>query len=324
LTKEANPFFVMPGSALRDLREELELIEDDMAAETLARYGYRAGVGLIKSLGVEAGSFEEFMEVLPQIWSETGLSRMTVKKATETELLVTFDESIEAVHGRKCDFTRGYLAGIVSSLSKRRWNDTEISCMSQGVESCVHLLKPAEEPKAEAPEQVETLPKVELEAGYSYLIESEDPNAGFEIFEDYLAHGSPGLCVVREFPDKVRKRFDLKNAPCLWLSYERDIPFAREPTNIPLIYAEIKSFFDGNDRAILLISGLEYLASQSTFIKILKFIQLLNENVAVRDGLMLIPISPEALSSRDVKLLERELRVLKTDAPRREPSQGNA
>jgi predicted hydrocarbon binding protein len=314
----------MPGSALRDLREELELIEDDMAVETLARYGYRAGVGLIHSLGVVACSFDELMDILPQIWSETGLSRMTVRKATEDEILVTFDESVEATHGRKCDFTRGYLAGIVSSLNKRRWSDTEVSCMSQGVETCVHLLKPVEEPRQELPEQVETLPKVELETGYSYLIESEDMDAGFDVFEDYLAHGSPGMCVVREFPDKVRKRFDLKNAPCLWLSYERDIAFAREPTNIPLIYAEIKSFLDSNDHGILLISGLEYLAAQSTFIKILKFIQLLNENVAVRDGIMLLPISPQALSSRDVKLLERELRVLRTGEQKAGPSEPNS
>src|SRR5512137_1971793 len=107
MSQQSNPFFVMPGSALIDLREELELIEDEKAKETLARYGYRAGVGLIKSLGVEISTFEEFKEVLPQLWSETGLGRMQIKEADQDGITVTFEESIEARHGRRCDFTRG-------------------------------------------------------------------------------------------------------------------------------------------------------------------------------------------------------------------------
>jgi len=63
------------------------------------------------------------------------------------------------------------------------------------------------------------------------------------------------------------------------------------------------------DNGVVLLSGIEYMVSQSTFTKILKFIQLLNENVAVRNSLLLVPASPQALTQRDVKMLERELRV---------------
>jgi len=103
----------------------------------------------------------------------------------------------------------------------------------------------------------------------------------------------------------------LRSAPVIWLSNERDVKYAREPTNIPLIYSEVKSFLDNAQGGILLISGLEYLIIQNNFIKILKFIQLLNENVAIKDALLLLSVSPEALSSQDIKILERELRVLK-------------
>ncbi|MCJ7517285.1 MAG: DUF835 domain-containing protein, partial [Methanomassiliicoccales archaeon] len=90
------------------------------------------------------------------------------------------------------------------------------------------------------------------------------------------------------------------------------INYAREPTNIPLIYSEIKNFLDSAESGVVLMSGIEYMVSQSTFTKVLKLIQLLNENVAVRDSLLLVPVSPQALTQRDVKMLERELRVFDT------------
>jgi len=309
MSQQLNPFFVMPGSALIDLREELELIEDEKAKETLARYGYRAGVGLIKSLGVETSTFEEFKEVLPQLWSETGLGRMQIKEADQDCITVTFEESIEARHGRRCDFTRGYLSGMVSTLLKRKYESQEIDCIADGKYRCVHILKPVEGTFKEGRQLAEGERKHSLEPGYSYLVESEDPYAGFDIFLDYVSHGSKGMWISREYPEKVKKKFEIGDRPHLWLSYERDIAYAREPTNIPLIYAEIKGFLDNSDGGIVLLSGLEYMMSQNTFLKVLKFLQLLNENVAVKDALLLIPLSPPALSAREVKMLERELRI---------------
>lgn len=311
-----NPFFVMPGSALVDLREELEIIEDEKAKDTLARYGYRAGVGLIRTLGVEAASFEQFREMLPQIWSEAGLSRMVVKDAEEGEIAVALEESIEASKGRRCDFTRGYLAGIVSSLLKRRYDAQETQCIAEGAPRCVfHLLPVEEKGQEQRPVLSAEGRKSDLETGYSYLIESEDPYAGFDVFVDYISHGTKGMWISREYPEKLKKRFDIGFSPYIWLSYERDIKYAREPTNIPLIYAEVKNFLDTSQGGIVLVSGLEYLVSQNTFIKVLKFLQLLNENVAVKDALLLLPVSPQALASRDVKMLERELRVIAPKQP---------
>ena len=309
MSQQPNPFFVMPGSALMDLREELELIEDEKAMETLARYGYRAGVGLIKSLEIEVSSLEQLKEVMPQLWSETGLGRMQIKDLEEDCITVALEESIEARHGRRCDFTRGYLAGMVSTLTKRKYEAEETECSADGKPSCIHVLRPAVGGFKEGRQLAEGERKNQLEPGYSYLVESEDTYAGFDVFLDYVSHGAKGLWISREYPEKIKKKFEIGDFPYLWLSYERDIKYAREPTNIPLIYAEIKGFLDQSDGGIVLLSGLEYLMSQNTFIKVLKFLQLLNENVAVKDALLLIPLSPQALSAKEVKMLERELRV---------------
>jgi len=305
-----NPFFVMPGSALLDLREELELIEDKEAGETLERYGYRAGVGLIGVLDVAAENESDLAGMLPQIWSETGLGRMKLIKSSRGEIVVEIEESIEAFHGRHCDFTRGYLAGIVSSLLDTRYHAVEKECISDGKDHCVHVLIPAEEKVEEAAVEKPKPPVAEgLEPGNSYLIESEDQYAGFDVFIDLVSKGAKGMSIVREYPDKLRKRFDLGASSCIWLSYERDVKYAREPTNIPLIYSDVKSFLDGSEGGVVLISGIEYLISQNTFLKVLKFLQLLNENVAVKDAMLILPLSTQALNPREVKILEREMRV---------------
>lgn len=309
-----NPFFVMPASALLSLREELELMAGDWAGETLERTGHRAGMTLVSSLEVPITELDSFAEVFAQLWSESGLSRTKVMKVTAEEIVVTFDESVEASHGRRCDFTRGYLAGIASGLLGRRYKAVEVVCMSQGAERCVHHLTPAETVPAPAVRAASGAKrKYELESGSSYLIESENPREGFEILEEYLAHGSRGLCISREYPEKLRKTFHLDGAQLVWLSYEGEKGHAREPTNIPLIYNEIKNFLELGEGAIFLVSGLEYLVSQNNFNKILKFVQLLSEAAAVSGSIFLLPISPGALEGREVKMLEREFRDIRTD-----------
>ncbi len=309
-------FFVLPGAALFGLREELELLAGDYAGETLERMGYRAGYNLVKALEVPVTNLQSFPEIFSQLWSESGLSRPFVKKATEFEITITFDESIEASHGRKCDFTRGYLSGMVSALLGVRYEANEVVCMSQGSVKCVHHVIPVKSERPPLTFDKTKLPMSRtLESGCTYLLESDDPSDAFNIFQDYIAHGHPGMCIVREYPERLKKRFGLDRSYIMWLSFEKDLPYAREPTNIPLIYSEIKSFLDTSDSGIILISGLEYLISQNSFIRILKFMQLLNECAAVTDSIVLVPVSPGALNAKEVKQLERELRVLATATP---------
>ncbi len=307
-----NPFFVLPASALLSLREELELLAGDWAGETLERTGFRAGMSLVSSLDLTTAKLEDFAEVFTQLWSEAGLSSTRVEKVSEDEIVVSFKGSVEATSKRRCDFTRGYLEGIASGLLGRRYEATEVMCASQGAERCVHRLLPSDVPLHSGRSTVVTSEKkYHLEPGCSYLIESDDSRESLQIMEDYLAHGTPGLCITREFPDKLRKAFNLEGSQLIWLSYERDLDISREPTNIPLIYSEIKAFLEENHGAIFLISGLEYLVSQTNFGKILKFVQLLTEATAVHNAIFLLPMSPGALAPREVKLLEREFQDIR-------------
>lgn len=303
-------FIVLPGKAIQDLREELELLEGEEAGQTLERFGYRAGVNLVKDLGIECQELDKLDEVLPQLWYEAGLSAIEIEMTGEDGLAAVLESPVESEREGRYDFSLGYLAGIISSLTGRRFRTVEVKEEKEG--KCRVRLRPADDIMEMERESVGR-PALDLERGYSYLIKTDDPDPAFRIFEDYLIHGIPGMCISREYPEKLKKRYRLEGATMLWLSYDRDIPYAREPTNIPLIYSEAKSFLDSEREVVVMVSGLEYMISQSTYIKVLKFVQLLNENVAVKNSLLLLPLSPGTLEEREVRLLERELRVLDID-----------
>ena len=314
--KDMRPFFVMPGSALKDLRDELELLNGNDAGRTMERYGFRAGVGLVRTLGLECADIQEAKAIIEQVWTETGLSRMVIEMINETEIVITFKESVEADNGDHCDFTRGYISGIISSLMRRRYDSYEASCISDGAGKCVHVLTPSTTypaEKGEVPKRDDSGRRYLLEPGTSYLVESSSLDAAYQMYRDQVAEGCTGMVLAREYPEKVQKMYGIGEGALLWLSYERGKRFAREPTDIPMIYSEIKNFFEANSRAVVLLSGLEYLISQNNFLKVLKLLQLLNDNVSMTGSMLIIPVVAEALNPQDVKMLERELRVLELD-----------
>ncbi|UCE80511.1 MAG: DUF835 domain-containing protein [Methanobacteriota archaeon] len=306
----AIPFFVMPGVALSHLREELEITEGDNRAKLmLYRYGQRCGRALVDSYGLECSTLNEVKAVIGPVWMEAGLSRIRVESAEETELVVNLEDSVESKEGNTCDFARGYLSGIVSQLTSKRFEVDEIECTSRGYLSCVLQVYEVVDnlrPARHADEKSER--KYTLETGYSYLIKEEIPDQSFDMFADAHRHGVPSLCVTREYPEKVKEKYDLHGAPFLWLSMDQQKSYSRDPSNLALLYSDIKTFTIENPGCILLLSGVEYLVSQNGFSKVLKLLQHLNDKVAVTDSVLLVPISPLTLLEQNLKMLEKELR----------------
>jgi hypothetical protein len=240
---------------------------------------------------------------------EAGLSRIRVESAEEADMVVNLEDSVEAKEGKTCDFARGYLSGIVSELVGKRFEADEIECVSDGYIACViQVYEVVDALKATNIQEVETARKYNLESGYSYLIKEEIPDQAFDIFVDSARHGVPSLCVTREFPEKVKERHGLKGIPFLWLSMDQEKSYSREPSNLALLYSDMKTFITENKGCSVILSGIEYLISQNGFQKVLKLVQHLNDKVAVSDSTLLVPISPLTVSEMELKLLEKEMR----------------
>jgi len=76
---------------------------------------------------------------------------------------------------------------------------------------------------------------------------------------------------------------------------------------------EFHTFRPEGDRIVeiydILLDGLEYLISNNEFRKIQRFIRELIDEISEHEGLLLIPVSPYAIDTKNLKLLEREMEV---------------
>jgi predicted hydrocarbon binding protein len=99
----------------------------------------------MKSMGIDKPKKGQLPKMLPNLWAEIGFGRMDLKKGRNEKYSLNLYESIEAeamgeVGQPSCDFTRGYLAGIVSELSGKSYHCKEEKCVSHGDEHCRFLL----------------------------------------------------------------------------------------------------------------------------------------------------------------------------------------
>ncbi len=307
-------FFVMSGDALRSLNDELQIqLGEKEAGELLERYGFRCGESLVNSVGYTCENIEELEETLPGLLIETGLGRAFTKKVTLEEIVIEFEESIEASHlGKKdsagCNFTRGYLAGVISSLFDRKYDTIEESCQCRLDKSCVHRIVRDDKYVVPEPEIIIVAgdQKYDLDICTGYLVKEKAPEKGYEVFKDWVTHGHQGLCITRDFPAKIRKKYGLEKTSIIWLSTsetENTVP----PQNLSALFYHIENFLKKSENGILLLSGLEYLITHNSYSSVLKFIQLLNEQIAIREAVLVVPISPLTLDEKDLKLFEREL-----------------
>jgi len=317
-------FFIMPGHALKSLRDEIEIQGgDNLANDILYRYGIRCGEGMITRMGMTCDTMEEIADTIPALWAGVGLGRISVEQVSEDHIKLRFDESVESLAlGRpqepKCHFTRGYLSGMATGLTGIEYNVDEIQCSDDWSETCFMITKgteyfrPVQEEAAAEPVVEETVMGMKLERGLSYLVENDDPDGAYKLFVDELAKGNQGLCITRDFPNKVRRSYNLTTTPVLWLS-NAEAEFAVEPVQLGKLYHKIEDFLKKAEKATVMITGLEYLIVQNNYHSALKFLQLVRDQVAIYDSIMIATISPETLSDKDLKLIEREMEPLDLD-----------
>jgi len=147
----------------------------------------------------------------------------------------------------------------------------------------------------------------ELELGESYLVKN-DVDKSFRIFADNVLSGSTGLCITREYPPKVRKKYGLEKTPVLWLSLEK----AEEQTihSIQDMSIVISDFLGKVNHGVVILDGIEYLVTNHGFESSIRFLQLLRSRFAQNGSILILPVLEKALDERHIKLIERETKPL--------------
>ena len=145
------------------------------------------------------------------------------------------------------------------------------------------------------------------------MVRERKPFLSYKLFENSIADGAPGLCVTRQYPDKIRETFDLGDMRIMWLSHTPGKDH-HNPTSIGTLATVISSFIERYEKCVVIIDGLEYLVINNGFQQVLRFVEHINEQVMQSKSTVLVPISPNAFSEKELALLERNVEVIEAPA----------
>jgi hypothetical protein len=210
--------------------------------------------------------------------------------------------------------TKGYTSRELQIMAK-----TKRSMLYQQVQRKVDELERALGKKLSGPEiqaqQAIPIPvPVQLIPGWSYVVKEDRPEKSFALFASLLSSGSRGLCISRSHPDTLKQKYKFE-AETLWLTKTETAETSGSvkgteyvsPNNLAHLASSIREFLGKGENGAVIIEGLEYLNTQNDFKSVLKFIQLINEQVVLDKGFLLIPVDEATMDQKDFSLIEREM-----------------
>jgi two-component system cell cycle response regulator len=156
--------------------------------------------------------------------------------------------------------------------------------------------------------------QAELRPGWSYVIKEERPEKSFSMFTSLIGGGARGLCISRTHPDMLKQKYGFE-AEAIWLtktetaqgpSGSKGAEFV-SPNNLAHLASAIREFLSKGENGAVVIEGLEYLTTQNDFKSVLRFVQLINEQVVLDKGYLIIPVDEGTMDPKDFSLVEREM-----------------
>src|SRR2546429_5157908 len=145
---------------------------------------------------------------------------------------------------------------------------------------------------------------------YTTLFRSR-PARAFRLLTDFLGGGGGGLVITRTNPKRVRQAHDLPTERVLWLTdREGSAEETIAPTLERIVY-EIEDFMGKQTRGAILLDGIEYLVSNSSFDAVLMFVRRLLDAISESRYAFIISVGPATLKDQELKTLEREMEVIR-------------
>ncbi len=149
-----------------------------------------------------------------------------------------------------------------------------------------------------------TTSDIKLENQKMYLIKEEDDNNCFDIFISALNKGYAGLGIIREDPNKVKEKYNLKETSFIWLSKNNtDTP---SETNINTLIELIKEFILKSEKSVILIENLNYLFTQNTFDDMKSTIHSLKDLISQNNCIIILSINTSITKDEEFSLINSE------------------
>jgi len=170
----------------------------------------------------------------------------------------------------------------------------DLNCPSCGASLRMEAAEEPEAPKAQG-----------LQDGYSYLIKDDRSDRSYELFMTELKKGRRGFCITRNYPVKIRGKYDLGETPIVWLSNVGKEDSLR-PKDLEKLNYSLEQFLS-QGQGVVLLDGLEYLITNNNFLTVLRFVQSLRDQAAINNSIMLMVLNPSTLDANELNLLEKEV-----------------
>lgn len=154
-------------------------------------------------------------------------------------------------------------------------------------------------------------PDIEAKAltpGLSYLVEEKRPDKFFRIYNSLRAAGMEGLVISRTNPRILGRTYSLEEADTVWLTGKEVQGDTK--TVLPIlefIMSIYEEYIEETPKGVIILDGLEYLLTNNKFNSVLRFLRQLVDNISQTECILMVALSPDALDSTEVTLLEKDL-----------------
>ena len=146
-----------------------------------------------------------------------------------------------------------------------------------------------------------------IDKGFNYLIYEDKSDTTFEIFDELVQSGSPGLCITTLYPQKLKKTYGLEEARILWLSDSVGEAETLSPTRLDFeITRVITRFIKEQEAPVFLLDGIAYLTLENEYDKVRKFVKRINDLASMNDATIMIVVNPASFSKETIAMLERD------------------
>lgn len=143
--------------------------------------------------------------------------------------------------------------------------------------------------------------------GDSYLLVSKHPDECYELFKKQV-NGKKGLLITREPAHKVKDKLKTLSVTTIWLTnIVTDLHHVR-PQDIEQLSYDIEKYMQKYNKSVVLLAGVEYLMSFTSFKEVLHLIQTIRDVAALYDVLLLISIGEKTFDETQLGILSQELK----------------
>jgi len=158
------------------------------------------------------------------------------------------------------------------------------------------------------------LHEIFLENGFIYLVPGHDSADGYELFTRFVKGGTPGLCITRQNPEKIREIYQLTKTPMIWLTKNKlHGQQVIDPSELFKIFPTVFDFISKVQDGVILLDGLEFLYLFNDVRSVVKLMEQTNDAIMASSSRMILQLDPEVLEKKEYHLLKRWMKLLPSE-----------